>query len=909
MNKRKTRGTPRDRVGQTGRGGSNSRTPDRDMGAKEASCETAGVYKNARFIQTVTSLIGTNLRVETQNNQEFEGIFKTFSPDCEMVLELVHKINPEMPDCIDYQTVQEKIVFPMKDVVRYYAIDVDLGFATKEDFQTDSQITAAKMNGSDSQMKQLQEWVPEDEGDQHDLDDNGIGGLGGGGGGGGGAGGSNGWSPHEMFAKNEEFGVQSSFDPNLSGYTVQLSNKGADNADWKEKERRAAAIAAEIEGSQPSKDQVELENGDEEEDAFSAVERGGRRGNREHESPGGQKEGEEKSNKLNWREGPPPNRERGGSRGGRGARTTPPGNRTTPPPRYEREHRDSHDDGYRGGNNRYERSYSGGRGGYNNERGHGNYDSRQGGGYNEYRGDRSYNRQDNHRGGQGQYRGTSGQQQASGNKVEVDLKKTSPLPDNDRGSDKGGLDRRKSSESSSRQESGGPSPGQRRDSERQDEAPQPQRGGRKSREQQVADLKDFTKNFNLADPGSNATSPQPSTTPSITPLASPGQIIATPTPETVASPQQQPTPTTPVSPTQQNSSPDLASKSTLNPNAKEFSLNPTAKEFTPRGPMSGTPRVAATPPRPQTPSTPSSQVAHQQMQPGYGGGFITLAPGTVPQVGMQHVNVNSQMFVPQHISMNSMGHQVVTSQYLQHQAGPRGVPNRPPQQPPGKDSVARPDLPSPIAVTGHPILAGPGTVPGQPPFFSPHQQVAAYPPGHPQQLVRVMPMGLQPGTGMVPGMIMSTGETMSGPTPATNTHANMWGAAPSQGPPPPPIAATPPAPQPSNTPAPSPGLGQMYGGAHHQPQPNSLPPSYPGQAQPTMLVIPGGGFPGHIPTSGGPHGGPVHGVPAHNLMGGPVTSGMPQYMMAPHQPFLHQQGGQQHLAQHLMAQQPPHNQQ
>lgn len=487
-------------------------------------------------------------------------------------------------------------------------------------------------------------------------------------------------------------------------------------------------------------------------------------------------------------------------------------------------------------------------------------------------------------------------------------------------------------------------PGQRRDSERQDEAPQPQRGpgGRKSREQQVADLKDFTKNFNLAggDSGSNATSPQPppSTTPvsgkgapSITPMASPGQITSTPTPETPTaavphtSPPQQPTPTTPmasVSPTQQNLTPDLASKSTLNPNAKEFSLNPTAKEFTPRGggPMGGTPRVAATPPRPQTPSTPISmggQVAHQQMQPSYGG-FITLAPGTVPQVGMQHVNVNSQMFVPQHISMNSMGHQVVTSQYLQHQAGPRGVPNRggPQQQPPGKDgvSVARPDLPSPIAVTGHPILAGPGTVPGQPPFFSPHQQVA-YPPGHhggPQQLVRVMPMGLQPGGGMVPGMIMSTGETMSGPTPATNTHANMWGANPSHhtGPPsgvPPPVAATPPA-QPSNTPAPSPGLGQMYGGAHHPPQPNSLPPTYPGQAQPTMLVIPGGGFPGHIPTSVGPHG-PVHGVPAHNLMGGPVTSGMPQYMMAPHQPFLHQQGGQQHLAQHIMAQQPPHNQQ
>merc|ERR1719228_2882350 len=136
----------------------------------------------------------------------------------------------------------------------------------------------------DMPMKQLQEWVPDEGAEDHDISEGCIGGLGGGSGGN--AGGSNGWSPHEMFAKNEEFGVQTSFDPNLSGYTVQLSNKGADNADWREKERKAAAIAAEIEGSQASKAAVELENGDEEE-AFSSVQRGqrGHRGARDQESP------------------------------------------------------------------------------------------------------------------------------------------------------------------------------------------------------------------------------------------------------------------------------------------------------------------------------------------------------------------------------------------------------------------------------------------------------------------------------------------------------------------------------------------------------------------------------------------------------------------------------------------------
>lgn len=46
-----------------------------------------------------------------------------------------------MPDCINQETIKEKMVFPMKDIVRYYAADVDLNFATKEEFQTDTQIS------------------------------------------------------------------------------------------------------------------------------------------------------------------------------------------------------------------------------------------------------------------------------------------------------------------------------------------------------------------------------------------------------------------------------------------------------------------------------------------------------------------------------------------------------------------------------------------------------------------------------------------------------------------------------------------------------------------------------------------------------------------------------------------------
>jgi len=948
MNKRKTRGgASRDRPGPTR--SNSTKTPDRETREMPGKDDCDGVYRNARFTHSVTSLIGNALRVETQNNKEFEGILKTFSPQLEMVLEWVHEIDPKMPDCINYETVREKMVFPIKDIVRYYALDVDLGFATKEDFQTDSQISANRING-ETPMKQLQEWVPEGEDESHDLEEGG-GGLGGNG---------NGWSPHEMFAKNAEFGVETTFDPNLSGYTVQLSSKGADTADWREKERKAAAIAAEIEGNSNSKAAIELENGDEEE-AFSAVVRGrGGQGNRdrERESPGHGDQGEKPYVPPGRRDerGPRDNGSSQRGRGGRGARTTPPGSRTTPPPRYEREHRDSHDDGYRG--NRYDRSYSGGRGAYNNERGDRHSSDRYDRGYNnDYRGDGGnrggdrYNRQDSHSRDhrQGERSDRSYNRPQSSQKEERE-KKVSPLPEPDRSAEKPPTDRRKSSEGVRAEPPRATEPPRAGDGARvpPEDAGLPQRGergvrkGEKSREQVNTELKDFNEKFNLA----NQTSPSQVTTPTVsvktggsvggTPLPSPQP--GTPAADTAGPTTPQPVspgqPTTPVannsSPPSQGSMSDSAKKSTLNPNAKEFSFNPTAKEFTPRGPSGA--RVAPTPPRPQTPSTPNSMGVTQA----FGGGYITLAPGP-GQVGMNHVNVNSPMFVPhqQHMQMaaNSMGQMqiqqqqqqqqqlgVVTSQYLQNT---RPMGNNQRQQ--GKESGnsgGRPDLPSPMAVTGHPILAGGvTTLTGQPPhapqhYFNPGQAVYGQPQGHPVVRMITMPSGGVPGA-MIPGMMPMTGmtsshaDTITQPT-MSGTH-NMW-AQPTPHPPPsgvpPPIAATPPnhGTQP-NTPAPSPGLQQMYPGHGHPPQPASLPPNYPQPGQgPTLMVIPGGGFPGHIPTSGAPQQGMPPHMGQHALMGGP--GGQPVTSMAnmmPHFQYMQQhQGGQPHLT-HLMAQQ--HNQQ
>jgi len=349
-------------------------------------------------------------------------------------------------------------------------------------------------------------------------------------------------------------------------------------------------------------------------------------------------------------------------------------------------------------------------------------------------------------------------------------------------------------------------------------------------------------------------------------------------------------------PAQPAQAPQEAKKSTLNPNAKEFSLNANAKEFTPRPA-----RVAPTPPRPHTPNTPQGPI------PQYGGGYM-IAPGGQP-IGMSHVSPSTPVFLP-----GQLPHPAQT-QFLPRSGG------APPHQPrvPGKEqggggaALPRPDLPSPMQVTGHPILAAPG-LPGQPPhgqpYFQPHQ-VYAQQPGQPGQVIRmVMPAGGLPGgmmPGMVPVMTSHSGDTPHHQAPQGHQHTQMWGGATPSPHPPHLATATPPSqaqPPPSATP-PQPSPGGMY--QPHPGQPSSLPPQgYPGQ--PMFVVGPGPG--GMVPsTLAGPGGHHILGHQSPQYYAGPgqpVTS-MGQYMMSPQFPQHIQHQGQ-HLPQHMMPQQQQHNQ-
>ncbi|XP_044764219.1 ataxin-2 homolog isoform X2 [Coccinella septempunctata] len=231
----------------------NKRGPVRTQ--RNRSVTADGVYSNPHFMCTATAQVGTIVRVKTRGEDVWEGIFKTFSSSFDVVLEVATLIgkndNPNATAQIG--TLVEKLIFPVNDIVSLSAKDVDLGYATRDTFQTDSAISA-RLNGASREERELEPWEGELNGTDTPLELDSS---------------ANGWDANDMFKKNElEYGVTSTFDQSLRGYTVQLQH--SDSPDYKEAEAKAAQIANEIESQPSRKARLELENGDEE-SVYAAV--------------------------------------------------------------------------------------------------------------------------------------------------------------------------------------------------------------------------------------------------------------------------------------------------------------------------------------------------------------------------------------------------------------------------------------------------------------------------------------------------------------------------------------------------------------------------------------------------------------------------------------------------------------
>ncbi|XP_063238365.1 ataxin-2-like protein isoform X2 [Bacillus rossius redtenbacheri] len=128
--------------------------------------------------------------------------------------------------------------------------------ASKGTFKIDSAISCKFSNGRSSEEAELTPWDGgdgEDEG--FDLVANSE---------------ANGWDPHDMFLKNKvEYGVRTSFQPSLEGYTVQLQKE--DTPEYRNAEQKATEVANEILSNPRRRSQMETVNGEDEEDCHAAV--------------------------------------------------------------------------------------------------------------------------------------------------------------------------------------------------------------------------------------------------------------------------------------------------------------------------------------------------------------------------------------------------------------------------------------------------------------------------------------------------------------------------------------------------------------------------------------------------------------------------------------------------------------
>nr|KAF6311588.1 ataxin 2 [Pipistrellus kuhlii] len=228
-----------------------------NKGLPQSTISFDGIYANMRMVHILTSVVGSKCEVQVKNGGIYEGVFKTYSPKCDLVLDAAHEKSTESSSGPKREEIMESILFKCSDFVVVQFKDMDSSYARRDAF-TDSAISA-KVNGEHKE-KDLEPWDAGELTASEELEalENDV---------------SNGWDPNDMFRYNEEnYGVVSTYDSSLSSYTVPLERDNSE--EFLKREARANQLAEEIESSAQYKARVALENDDRsEEEKYTAVQR------------------------------------------------------------------------------------------------------------------------------------------------------------------------------------------------------------------------------------------------------------------------------------------------------------------------------------------------------------------------------------------------------------------------------------------------------------------------------------------------------------------------------------------------------------------------------------------------------------------------------------------------------------
>lgn len=70
-------------------------------------------------------------QIQTKTNDIIEGVFTTFSPNFDLVLDMAHPVLRADPAFINPETIKRKMIFAAADIVTIKVANVDLEYATR----------------------------------------------------------------------------------------------------------------------------------------------------------------------------------------------------------------------------------------------------------------------------------------------------------------------------------------------------------------------------------------------------------------------------------------------------------------------------------------------------------------------------------------------------------------------------------------------------------------------------------------------------------------------------------------------------------------------------------------------------------------------------------------------------------